>query len=263
MSYPSSVYRVDSVSFSYGTRACIKDVSLGIDRAFFYGLIGPNGSGKSTLVDLLSGHAYADTGTVHIHGSDIRTYPRKQLARKLTTVPQSFSLDFDYSVEDVVLMGRYPYIERFSKPEKSDRAAVENALQKLDINHLRSRKVTQLSGGEKQRVMIARSLAQDTDIILLDEVTSNLDINHSISIMKVMRDIVDTHGKTVLAALHDLNIAAAFCDHLIVIREGKIADSGDVSEVLSEHLIDQLYHIKSTISTDLETEKKHIKFNYL
>lgn len=263
MSNPSVVYKVDNISFSYGPITCIKNTSLQLNQPCFYGLIGPNGSGKSTLLDLLSGHLFADVGSIYFYGRDIHTYPRKQLARKLTTVPQSFSLNFDYSVEEVVLMGRYPYIERFAKPKKSDLVAVEEALHNLDIYHLRSRKVTQLSGGEKQRVMIARSLAQDTDIILLDEVTSNLDVNHAVSIMKVMRDIVDTRQKTVLAALHDLNIAAAFCDELIVIRDGEIAESGDSSEVLSEHLIDDLYQIKSTISKDHRTEKKHIQFHYL
>lgn len=259
----SSVYRVDNLSFSYGTINCIKNVTLELNSGCFYGLIGPNGSGKSTLLDLLSGHLFPDEGTIHFYDRDIRTYPRKQLARKLSTVPQSFSLNFDYSVEEVVLMGRYPYIPRFASPHDRDLLAVEKALHSLDIFHLRSRKVTQLSGGEKQRVMIARSLAQDTDIILLDEVTSNLDVNHAVSIMKVMLDIVTRSQKTVLAALHDLNIASTFCDQLIVLRDGEIVDSGHASKVLSENLILDLYQIQSTISTDQKTEKKHIKYEYL
>ena len=161
------------------------------------------------------------------------------------------------------MMGRYPYIPRFANPQEHDLLAVEEALHNLDIYHLRSRNVTQLSGGEKQRVMIARSLAQDTDIILLDEVTSNLDVNHAASIMKVMLDMVTRYQKTVLAALHDLNIASTFCDELIVIRDGTIVNNGNTSKVISERLIEDLYQIRSTISTDHKTDKKHIKYEYL
>jgi iron complex transport system ATP-binding protein len=263
MNSASSVYNVDNLRFSYGSITCIDKVSLQLNSGCFYGLIGPNGSGKSTLIDLLSGHLFADEGTISIHGSDIRAYPRRELARKLSSVPQSFTLNFDYTVEEVVLMGRYPYIPRFANPQKHDFLAVKEAMQSLDIYHLRSRKVTQLSGGEKQRVMIARSLAQDTDIILLDEVTANLDINHAVSIMKVMHHMVDRHQKTVLAALHDLNIASAFCDELIVMRDGEIVNNGKASAVISERLVEDVYQIRSTISTDHETDKKHIKYQYL
>ncbi len=263
MNIPSSVYKGDNLYFSYGSIPCINDVSLQLNSGCFYGLIGPNGSGKSTLIDLLSGHLFADEGIIYVDGLDIRAYPRRKLARKLTSVPQSFTLNFEYSVEDVVLMGRYPYIPRFANPQKHDFLAVEEAMHSLDIYHLRARKVTQLSGGEKQRVMIARSLAQDTDIILLDEVTSNLDINHAVSIMKVMHHMVSRHQKTVLAALHDLNIASAFCDKLVVMREGEIVTSGNASAVISEHLVEDVYQIRSTISTDHETDKKHIKYEYL
>ncbi len=263
MNVPSSVYKVENLSFSYGSINCISNVSLQLNTGCFYGLIGPNGSGKSTLLDLLSGHLFADEGSIHVHDKDIRTYPRRELARRLTSVPQSFTLNFDYSVEEIVLMGRYPYIPRFANPQEHDFLAVEEALHNLDIYHLRSRKVTQLSGGEKQRVMIARALAQDTNIILLDEVTSNLDVNHAVSIMKVMLDMVTRHQKTVLAALHDLNIASSFCDELIVIRDGAIVTNGSASEVMSERLVEDLYQIRSTISTDHETNKKHIKYEYL
>ncbi|MEE4165558.1 MAG: ABC transporter ATP-binding protein [Desulfocapsaceae bacterium] len=263
MNSDTPAYSVEQLSFSYGPIRCLSDITIEIGSGRFYGLIGPNGSGKSTLIDLLSAHLFADEGTIQVGNENIRSYSRRQLARRLTSVPQSFSLNFDYRVEDVVMMGRYPYIPRFSKPQKSDCDAVENALQSLDIEHLRTRKVTQLSGGEKQRVMIARSLAQESDIILLDEVTSNLDINHAVSIMKVMLKMVETHKKTVIAALHDLNIASTFCDELIVLRDGYLVESGETSKVLSEHLIEDLYHIKSTISTDLSTSRKHIKYQLL
>jgi len=259
----SSVFVVENLCYSYGAVRSIKSVSCRLETGRFYGLIGPNGSGKSTLLDLLSGHLQPYEGTIHLDNRDIHTYPRKQFARKVSSVPQSFSLNFDYRVEDVVMMGRYPYIPRFSSPGKNDHRCVEDALHTLDIYHLKDRNVTQLSGGEKQRAMIARCLAQDTDIILLDEVTSNLDISHAVSIMKVMLDIVERDGRTVIGALHDLNIAATFCDELLVLQDGELIKSGKTAEVLSQFLIEDLFKIQSTVSTDNKTEKKHIKFCYI
>jgi iron complex transport system ATP-binding protein len=259
----SSAFVVENLCYSYGTVRSIKNVSCRLETGRFFGLIGPNGSGKSTLLDLLSGHLHPSQGTIHLDNRDIRSYPRKQFARNVSSVPQSFSLNFDYRVEDVVMMGRYPYIPRFSSPSENDHKCVEDALHSLDIYHLKERNVTQLSGGEKQRAMIARCLAQDTDIILLDEVTSNLDISHAVSIMKVMLDIVEREGRTVIGALHDLNIAATFCDELLVLQGGELLKSGKTEEVLSEFLIEDLFQIQSTVSTDYETEKKHIKFCYI
>ena len=256
-------FATHNISFSYGELSCIKDITLHLLPGRFYGLIGPNGSGKSTLLDLLSAHLLPEKGVVYLGGKDIRTMTRKSIARRLSSVPQSFSLSFDYQVKDVVMMGRHPYIQRFSKPGETDVEAVETALHALDIHHLRNRNVTQLSGGEKQRVMLARALAQETDSILLDEVTSNLDINHAVSIMRVMLGLVSEQGKTIVAALHDLNIAAAFCDSLLVLREGYLVAEGKTTDILSEYLIEDLYQIRSSVSTDRKTNKKHIKYSYL
>lgn len=254
-------FLMDNLGFSYGSYNCLQDISLRLESGHFYGLIGPNGSGKSTLLSLMSGHLVQDNGSILLHGTEVHNYSRKALSRLLTTVPQSFSLNFDFSVHEVVLMGRHPHIARFANPDRTDFAHVDNALDLMGISHLQQRTVTQLSGGEKQRVMVARSLAQNTEIILLDEVTSNLDINYSISIMKTMSKMVREEGRTVIAALHDLNMAAAFCDRLIVLQDGGLSQFGDTSEIISEELILDLYQVPSKLSSD-NNGKNHIRFTY-
>ena len=248
--------------FSYDRRnACIEDISLQLQPGCFYGLIGPNGSGKSTLLDLLCGYIVPESGDILLNGKNISACRRSEIATLLTYVPQSFSLSFDFSVEDAVMMGRHIHISRFSSPGRIDFNIVSNAIDLMGISHLKNRKVTRLSGGEKQRVMIARALAQNTGLVLLDEVTSNLDINHAISIMKTMSNLVRNEGRTVVAALHDLNMASMFCDTLLVMNKGKLVGFGPASTVMSEKLIHDLYHVESEITT-IDDGKKYIRFAY-
>lgn len=253
--------RAEKVHFSYGDIACLHDFSIELKAGRFYGLIGPNGSGKSTFLDIISGFISPHKGIVYCNGTKLHQYSPADLALILTTVPQSINLNFDYTVHDVVMMGRHPHIPRFASPKETDFAHVEEAIELMGISDLATRKVMQLSGGEKQRVMVARALAQDTEMILLDEVTSNLDINHSISIMKTMLRLVKNDGRTVIAAMHDLNMAAAFCEDLIVLDQGKICHFGEVSEVISESLISELYGVAAHLSSDSDG-KRHIQFIY-
>jgi iron complex transport system ATP-binding protein len=253
--------RAEKVHFSYGDIGCLHDLSIELKAGRFYGLIGPNGSGKSTFLDIISGFISPHKGIIYCNGIKLHQYTPADLALILTAVPQSIYLNFDYTVHDVVMMGRHPHIPRFASPKETDFTHVEQAIELMGISHLAARKVMQLSGGEKQRVMVARALAQDTEMILLDEVTSNLDINHSISIMKTMLRLVKNDGRTVIAAMHDLNMAAAFCEDLIVLDQGKLSYFGPVSEVISENLISELYGVATHLTRD-SGGKQHIKFIY-
>jgi iron complex transport system ATP-binding protein len=238
-------YRLSDAGFSYGrAHAGLQALSLHLAPGCFYGLLGPNGSGKTTLLDLLAGHLTPSCGSVLLNGRQIGHYPPPDRARLLTSVPQSFSLNFDYCVYDVVLMGRHPHIPRFARPSRDDHTAVEQALAAMEIDQFRDRSVRQLSGGEKQRVMIARALAQDTDYLLLDEVTANLDINHALAIMKLLARLV-RQGRTVIAALHDLNIALAFCDQVVVLKDGKLCCYGPTEDIVTPALVADLYEIEA------------------
>jgi len=242
---------LDNVNFGYSGTRCLESVGFHLDKGGFYGLIGPNGSGKSTLLDLISGYLQPQSGSVMLDGRAVSRYRRSSLANLLTLVPQAVTFNFDFSVYDTVLMGRHPHIGRFSRPSNDDHEYVQNALEMLEITRLSHRSIRQLSGGEKQRVTIARALAQDTEYILLDEGTANLDINHSISIMKSLKDL-STGGKTILAALHDLNMALAFCDSVIVLRDGQVHQFGKTEEVINSDLIADIYNV----SADL-VEREH------
>lgn len=254
-------FQVRNLCFSYSRARCIDDISIDLEPGCFYGLLGPNGSGKSTFLDLLTGHSKPSSGSILLNGLHLNDYSRNQLSRSLTSVPQSFSLNFDYPVYDVVLMGRYPYIDRFSRPGRHDHEKVESALSLMGLARFANRSVRQLSGGEKQRVMIARSLAQDCDYIMLDEVTANLDINHAISIMKTMTGLVRDKGRTVIAALHDLNMALAFCDRALVLKDGRLFKSGEVNEVISEKMIMELYQVEAKLSGSAN-QQTHINYLY-
>ncbi len=238
--------QTDQLNFFYGPTPCLQDITISIEPGSFFGLIGPNGSGKSTLLDLISGYLKPDSGLVQLNGKNLQEFKRSKLAAVLTLVPQSFTFNFDFDVYETVMMGRYPHIARFSAPQQSDCRKVDEALKILDICHLAQRSIRQLSGGEKQRVMIARALAQDTDYILLDEVTANLDISHAITIMKTMKDLVKK-GKTVIAAIHDLNMALAFCDQVIVLNEGRLVQSGPGADIINETMVADIYQVPSEI----------------
>jgi iron complex transport system ATP-binding protein len=258
----TALYDLQSVWFSYKTVPILKDINLLINRGRFYGLIGPNGSGKTTLLDLLTATERQDKGTITFQDKPISMYERKELARKLALVPQDFTLNFDYSVYDVVLMGRHPHIPRFSNPTKRDLALVNEALETLDIADLSNRSVTNLSGGEKQRVIVARALAQNTEVIILDEATSNLDISHTIDIMSIFYERVTKKNVTVVAAIHDLNLASSFCDELIVVKEGKVMATGPVSEVLTQQLINRTFDVDSHVSLHPETQTLRIDYDF-
>ena len=239
-----------NVSFSHGKNKILKNIDLTIEKGKFYGLVGPNGSGKTTLLDLLSSHYHPHNGTVHFLGSPTCTFSSTMLARQLALVPQEFSLGFDFRVFDIVLMGRHPHIPRFSNPTEHDLFLVEKALKQMDIVKLKDRLVTELSGGEKQRVIVARALAQDTGVLILDEATSSLDIHHTIKIMKVIKEKTHTADVTAIAAIHDLNLAAAFCDELIVLKNGKLYNKGAVSELVTQKLIKDVFSVEADIVKD-------------
>ncbi len=257
---PQQGWQLDQLNFSYGSTPCLKGISATIEPGRFYGLIGPNGSGKSTLLDIFSAYVQPSSGSIQLNGKSLPAYKPAQLARLLTVVPQSFSFNFDFTVYETVMMGRHPHIPRFSAPRQDDFLKVDQALKLLDIDQLGQRSIRQLSGGEKQRVMIARALAQETDYILLDEVTANLDINHAITIMQTMKDLVHS-GKTVIAALHDLNMALAYSDRVMVMSDGKLQRFGPATEIINQAMVGDIYRVPAEIIRAADGSP-HLSFTY-
>ncbi|HKJ64109.1 MAG TPA: ABC transporter ATP-binding protein [Desulfopila sp.] len=246
----SPLFTLGNGIFKYGNTSVFDDLSFSLRAGRFYGLIGPNGSGKSTLIDLLMGIKELSGGHLRYKGRTLNSYRKKDLARHLALVPQQITVGFDYSVYDLVLMGRHPYIPRFSAPTADDVQRVDEALELMDIFHLRKRSVGTLSGGEKQRVIVARALAQATETIMLDEATSSLDIKHTIEIMRVLQRRVKESGVTVLAAIHDLNLAAAFCEELLVLNKGRLYTMGKTGDILSAALLLEVFSVQGTVLKD-------------
>jgi iron complex transport system ATP-binding protein len=196
-------------------------------------LVGPNGSGKTTLLRLLSGLWRPVEGRALLDGQDLHSIKRKELARRISFTPQDTHLGFAFTVRDLVSMGRHPHLGRFEREGAADRRAVEEALVRADVAHLAARFVTELSGGERQRVLLARSLATQSNAILLDEPTANLDIAHALDVLNLCRKLAD-EGKTIALAIHDLNSAARYATEVALISAGRISAVGAPEEVLSD-----------------------------
>ncbi len=258
----SPLFHVQNLTFFYGNNCVFNDIELTLQQGTLYGLIGANGSGKSTLLELLTGGVSATSGSVKLKNKTINSYSKQELACCIALVPQHFSMDFDYSVRDVVLMGRHPHIPRFSVPANEDYKKVEKAMHTMDITKLASRPVSGLSGGELQRVVMARAFAQDTEILILDEATSNLDINHTIGILRVIRKMVNKNGLTVIAAIHDLNLAAAFCDKCVVLQDRQIVANADVNSVFTKEMLLDVFGVEVENIFQTQQNRPQILFKY-
>ncbi len=256
------VYQLKGVGYSYGTTPALQDFTLSLQKGAFYGIAGPNGCGKSTFLDLLVGSKDADAGELVFGGRPVSSYTKRELAKEVALVPQNFSIGFDYSVEEVVLMGRHPHIERFSSPTVSDWQRVHESMDAIGIRHFSDRSIMELSGGEKQRVVVARALAQDTPVLLLDEASSNLDIRYSLQIFNTVRRLVDNKGRTVIAVIHNLNFAAAYCDKIIFMKEGRVCEEGSVEQVMNEKIIGDVFGVESEVRFDTFSKTRQVSYRY-
>lgn len=250
------------LSFSYGKTITLQDINTQITEGKFYGIIGPNGCGKTTLLDLLSGNKQPLGGTVSLYNRPLNKYSKRALAQHLSLVPQEYDTGFGFSVEEVVLMGRHPHIPRFASPSETDWIKVDEAMGEIGISNLRHRYTSTLSGGQKQRTVVARALAQDTPLLLFDEATSSLDIKYTLQIFNLVKKLVKEQNRTVIAVMHNLNLAAAYCDDLIIMNEGAIAHSGPTEAMLTTDHIEEVFGVKSTIVWDEYNRTNQVCFRY-
>jgi iron complex transport system ATP-binding protein len=256
----SVILEAKGICFSYQDTSVLQDIDVKFSRAKFYGVLGPNGSGKSTLLDVLLGFKRPDKGRVFLNNKDIRKYKKIELARSIAYIPQSYEINFPFTVEEIVTMGRYPYIKRFSFPSKRDLEIVEDIEKQIDIYRFRHRLITELSGGETQRVMIARALAQEAMITLLDEPTSNLDIKHSLKLLGLLKQKVRKESKTVICVFHNINEASYFCDEILFLKEGKIIDFGPVEKVLKKENLERIFEVDATVYFEEELKCYQVVF---
>ncbi len=253
-------FRIENLTFAYGSKTVLEKVDFSLEPGRVYGIVGPNGCGKSTLLDLLAGHRRPGKGRILFKAKPLSAYGRRDLSREFALVPQDFYINFPFRVEEIVMMGRYPHLGRFTRARSLDWQMVDRAMALTGIENFRGRLVTELSGGERQRVVIARALAQDAAWLFLDEATSNLDINHALAILAQMRRSVRQAGKTVVAVLQDLNLAALFCDALLLLKAGRLMTAGPTAEVLTAANLRGLFGVEARVMRDAASGSLHVAF---
>ncbi len=236
----------EDVGVKLGDETVFDGVSMSVPEGQFFALVGPNGAGKTTLLRTCNGLLSPAEGTVFLDGTDARSLSARSIARLVATVPQETQLAFDFDVADVVAMGRTPHRSRFATATDADRTAVESALERTETARFSDRAVGKLSGGERQRVIFARALAQKTPILLLDEPTASLDINHQIRTLSMARSLAG-EGKTVVAAIHDLDLAARFCDRLALLADGKVVAVGSPETVITAERLERTFGVRTAV----------------
>jgi len=252
------VIHLQNVTFSYNGKAVLKNIELTVRSGEFVGIIGPNGAGKSTLLKIMAALYQPTNGFYTLYGKSLKHWKRKEIARKIGYVPQSVDLTFPFTVRQVIEMGRYPYFNGIIGGDAGGETFVNKAMELTDLHGLENRLFPSLSGGEKQRVIIASVLAQNTDIMLLDEPTAALDLKHQIAVLKLLKNLVVNEQKTVVLVTHEINLAAQFCNRLYLLNDGQLAKQGPPDEVLQFNLIQEVYGVNVYIDINPFTHSIYI-----
>jgi iron complex transport system ATP-binding protein len=231
---------IEGLSFDYGHNEILKDISVDIKQGQLYALFGPNGSGKTTLLKCIAGLLKYKRGTIMLMNRDIKALGPKKLSKYISYVPQEHRVSFPFTVEEVVLMGRTPHIGHFSGPSRDDVNYTEDAMERIGIQSIANRPYTELSGGQRQLVLLARAFAQDTPIIVLDEPTTALDFQNQINVWRILKSLIK-YNKTVITCTHDPNHVSWFCDSVIVLNNGYIVETGPARNVMNNKMLNSLY----------------------
>ncbi|MFQ5883321.1 MAG: ABC transporter ATP-binding protein [Candidatus Methylomirabilales bacterium] len=249
---------VHDLCFRYRDGRVLDGLSLSAEAGEVLGVIGPNSAGKTTLLRLLSRVLMPEAGTIRLFGRDLQSLTRREVARTVAVVPQEFQVAFPFTVEQVVAMGRYPYARGIGLETAEDRQAAKRAFDETATAHLMRKYLDQLSGGEKQRVVIARALAQDPRLLLLDEPMAHLDLSHQLEILRLLKRLKTERGLTIILVSHDLNAAAECSDRLLLLQRGVVLTAGRLEEVMRPEILEKAYGCSIWIGADPETGKIRI-----
>jgi iron complex transport system ATP-binding protein len=251
----ASLLEARDLSFAYGERPVLRGVGITVRRGEIVGVLGPNGSGKSTLVRILSGVLAGYTGSARLDGEEIDRAPRRKLARALAVVPQEPVFGFPFTAMEIVLMGRHPHLAGLAFESESDLRLAMTALERCGVAELAARPIHELSSGERQRVVFARALAQQPRALLLDEPASFLDVRHQVEIYDIVRRLATEEGCGVLTVMHDLNLAAEYCDRIYLIQNGRIEAEGPTEEVFTYTNLTRVFRTEVYVDTNALTGK--------
>lgn len=238
------VLSAEHLVFGYAEHNVLNQLTIGFETAKFSCIVGPNGAGKTTLVKLLSGVLCPKSGEIRLKGKSLISYSKKEIAKVMATVHQSSHYYFDFTVKEFVLMGRYPHQKWMQAESKEDFEIAEQAMERMGVRSLRDKSISAISGGELQRVHIARALAQQPEILLLDEPVSHLDLRYQVELMKIFRSFKDI---AVIATVHDLNLAAKYADEVAVIAGGAVAALGTPADVITENMLRRIYGVDAEV----------------
>lgn len=250
--------QICQVYFSYLNGLVLHNINLSIEAGEMVGLLGPNGSGKTTLIKLASGILKPNRGEVRLDGLSLTRLNRKSIARSVAVVPQQFSISFAFTASEVAMLGRIPFLKAFAEESKGDKQIVSNALELVGISQLKERRFDELSGGERQKVILAMAMAQQPKLLLLDEPIVHLDIAHQVEILELVKRFNVEQGLTVIAAMHDLNLASLYFDRLILFKEGRVVADGTPNQVLTEARIREVFSASVGVKPHPITGVPHI-----
>lgn len=244
---PAALIRVSDLSCGYSSHSVLKGISFSVNKGEFLGILGPNGSGKTTLLLALSGIVPIQRGAIEFNGYPLGQLKHRERARQMAVVMQDPDVRFPFRCREVVQMGRYPHQKRWQLDSVEDDQAVGRAMVLTDTEMLADRLITAVSGGEKQRVIMAKTLAQEGIVLLLDEATSAMDIHRKLQVFRVLEQLHRENGLTILAVLHDVNLAALFCHRLIFLKDGAVVADGETNTVLIPPILEEVYEARALI----------------
>jgi iron complex transport system ATP-binding protein len=239
----NSMLKINNLSVFYGARQILHEIQLEVHSGEIVALLGPNGAGKSTLIRSISGVIPIRGGNIFVDQKNVTSLSTMERARHISVVPQAISMPPAFTVWETVLLGRTPYLNFLGQTSAKDEATARQALEQVDVLHLIDKRMDEISGGEQQRVLLARTLAQDTPILLMDEPTTHLDISHQIDLLKLITKQAREKSLTVLIALHDLNLASMFADRIAIVQNGLLCVAGTPQETLTSEIINSVYHV--------------------
>ena len=244
----SNAIEVCNLSFAYSGRKVLNDINFAVERGVICGFLGPNGSGKTTLLKCINGLRTPVSGQIIIEGSLINSMTRREIASKISVVPQQANIVFPFKSIDLVIMGRCSDLEAWESPGDKDYTQAETLMESLGIGHLSYRRVTEISGGERQLVMIARAIFQGADIMLLDEPTAHLDYRNQFSVLRTVTDVARRKRLTVIITLHNPNLAFHYCNKILLLKEGRIISEGSSDSVFQGQILSKLYDMDISIA---------------
>lgn len=257
-----AILEIQNLNAGYGNGDIVKNISFSMNKGEFLSILGRNGSGKSTLIKAIHGLLKNISGKILVDGKDISTLKPHELAQKIAYVPQMFQAAFEFTVEEIILMGRYVYQGKFSGSRAQDKSAVQEIMDLTETASLKDKKIAHLSGGERQRVFIARALAQDTPLLFLDEPSAHLDISYQVEIYRILKRLQEEKNKTILSAEHNINLAVPYSKRLLFLKDGRIHSLGHPNELITKQNIQEVFHADVDVRNNLHSGLPEISLTF-